>query len=190
MANEKYLYTTKMATGVTAYVIIRYLWYDEVYIDDSDGTLQTSPADPFVSLTEHSVVKGLYELYESRALWYPGRYVAYFYVQAGGSPSPVADELVESKEFFMAGDEIATDFPFEISIVLADAGNGATSFKTELESATNGYCVGSYLKFASGALVNQVRRISAYNGTSKVVTVSSAFTAVPAEYDEFYIINQ
>jgi hypothetical protein len=50
--------------------------------------------------------------------------------------------------------------------------------------------VGSYLKIASGALINEVRRISAYNGTSKVVTLSAALTATPADDVEFYIVNQ
>jgi hypothetical protein len=50
--------------------------------------------------------------------------------------------------------------------------------------------VGSYLKIASGTLINEVRRISGYNGTSKVITLSAAFTATPADGVEFYIVNQ
>jgi hypothetical protein len=92
--------------------------------------------------------------------------------------------------FYVVGDQIVVDFPYEYAKVVTDSGNGASSFVTDLTSATDSYCVGSYLKFASGDLVNQVRRISAYNGTSKVVTLSSAFTATPADDDEFYIVNQ
>jgi hypothetical protein len=88
------------------------------------------------------------------------------------------------------GDQIATNFPFEYAKVATDAGNGATSFKTDLTSTVDSYCVGSYLKIASGTLINEVRRISAYNGTSKVVTLSAALTATPADGVEFYIVNQ
>jgi hypothetical protein len=190
MANEKFLGTGKIGTGETAYVIVQYLWIENIYLNDADGSLSTSPADPYVSLTEHGVAKGFYELWESRDVWGQGMYRAYFYIQAGGSPSPVADALADVQEFFVVGDQIAQDFPFEMGGVEADAGNGVNSFLTWLTNTTDNYCVGSFLKFASGALANQVRKISAYNGSSKVITVSAGFTAVPSADDEFYIINQ
>lgn len=93
-------------------------------------------------------------------------------------------------DFYVIGDQIVTDFPFEYGKVVTDAGNGATSFLTDLTSTVSSYCVGSYLKIASGTLINEVRRISGYNGTSKVITLSSALTATPAVGVEFYIINQ
>jgi hypothetical protein len=74
--------------------------------------------------------------------------------------------------------------------VVASGGNTAQSFVTDLASSVGNYCVGSFLKFISGTLINQVRRITAYNGTSKVVALSSAFTAIPTAADKFIIINQ
>jgi hypothetical protein len=88
------------------------------------------------------------------------------------------------------GDSIATDFPFESGKVVADAGNGANVFKTDLTNTTSSYCVGSYIKIASGTLINQVRRISVYNGSSKFITLSSSLTGTPVAGVEFYIINQ
>mgnify|MGYP001172714798 FL=1 len=78
----------------------------------------------------------------------------------------------------------------DAGVVVTDAGNTAQAFKTDLASAVTSYCVGSYLKFISGALINQTRRISAYNGTAKTVTLSSAFTTIPTVADKFIIINQ
>jgi hypothetical protein len=93
-------------------------------------------------------------------------------------------------DFYVVGDRICVDFPFEYGKVVADAGNGVAAFVTDLTSTTNSYCKDSYLKFVSGALINQQKRISAYNGTSKLVTLSSGFTATPAAGDEFFIVNQ
>jgi hypothetical protein len=50
--------------------------------------------------------------------------------------------------------------------------------------------VGSFVKFTSGALINQTRKITGYGGTSKLILVSTGFTATPAVGDTFIIINQ
>jgi hypothetical protein len=189
MANVKKFGTTKIVTGSTVYCIIR-REVDGYRMNDADGAFAAAPADPYVSLTEDSVLKGFYEKSESRTAWEPGWYKIFFYKQAGGAPAPASDTLPDFIDLFVVGDQITTNFPFEYAKVATDAGNGATSFKTDLTSTVDSYCVGSYLKIASGALINEVRRISAYNGTSKVITLSSAFTATPAVGVEFYIVNQ
>ena len=73
--------------------------------------------------------------------------------------------------------------------VVDDAGNSTTVFKTNLTSAENDYIKDAYIKFTSGANINQVKKVSAYNGTSKVIT-TAAFTDEPAENDTFVIINE
>ncbi len=190
MANVKKLGTVKIATGATVYCIIR-REVDGYLLDDADGAFANAPADPFNEMTEDGTIKGLYEISESRTAWEPGWYTVYFYAQAGGSPVPVDDALAgEALNLLVVGDLIATNFPFEYGKVATSGSNGATSFLTDLTSAVDSYCVGSYLKIASGALINEVRRISAYNGTSFVITLSSALTDVPADGVEFYIVNQ
>lgn len=189
MANVKKLSTAKIVTGSTVYCIIR-REVDGYYLNDADGAFANAPADPYDELTEDGTIKGLYEISESRTAWEPGWYKVFFYKQAGGSPAPASDTLDESQDLIVVGDRVATNFPFEYAKVATDAGNGATSFKTDLTSTVDSYCVGSYLKIASGTLINEVRRISAYNGTSKVVTLSAALTATPADAVEFYIVNQ
>jgi len=78
----------------------------------------------------------------------------------------------------------------ETGAIVSDAGNSATFFVTNLTSAVSDYCVGSFLKFTSGTLINQVRRITSYSGTNFSIGVSSAFTGTPAAADMFIIINQ
>jgi hypothetical protein len=189
MANVKKLGTTKIVTGSTVYCIIR-REVDGYLLNDADGAFAAAPADPYDELAEDGTIKGLYEISESRTAWEPGWYKVFFFKQAGGSPVPASDTLPDILDLLVVGDQIATNFPFQYAKVATDAGNGATSFKTDLTSTVDSYCVGSYLKVASGTLINEVRRISAYNGTSKVVTLSSALTATPADGVEFYIVNQ
>ena len=84
----------------------------------------------------------------------------------------------------------ATMYMAEHGAVVADAGNSATFFLTNLTSATSDYCVGSFVKFTSGTMINQTRRITSYSGTNFTIGVSSAFTGTPAATDTFIIINQ
>jgi hypothetical protein len=74
--------------------------------------------------------------------------------------------------------------------VATDGGNSATSFKTNLTEAVNDYWKDAFIRFTSGSLVEQVKKISAYNGTTKFVTVLSGFTAIPSASDAFDIINK
>jgi hypothetical protein len=81
MANVKKLGTTKVVTGSTVYCIIR-READLFLLDDADGAFAAFPTDPYLSLAEDSVIKGLYEVSESRMAWEPGRYKVFFYKQA------------------------------------------------------------------------------------------------------------
>lgn len=73
--------------------------------------------------------------------------------------------------------------------VVSDSGNSASSFKTNLTETTNDYWKDCYLKFTSGSLINQVKKITGYNGTTKFVTCD-AFTGTPSAGATFEIINQ
>jgi len=73
--------------------------------------------------------------------------------------------------------------------VVDDAANTAATFETDLSETADDHWVGSYLLITSGDLVGQVRRITAYNGTTKFVT-TDAFTAEPASSVTFAIINR
>lgn len=70
-----------------------------------------------------------------------------------------------------------------------DAGASATVFITDLTESANDYWKDAYVRLTSGALVNQVKKITAYNGTTKAITVLGGFTAAPANGVTFEIVN-
>jgi hypothetical protein len=85
--------------------------------------------------------------------------------------------------------KVLREFSQPVGAVVSDAGNSATSFKTDLSEATNDYWKDTLLLFTSGALVGQVRKVSGYNGSTKVITVASAFTSAPAAGDTFLLVD-
>ncbi len=85
-----YGYTT---TAKTVYGIIERL-LDSYRLNNADGTFAAAPADPYVSATEHSVIKGEYSISEARQSWNDGWYKCTMYEQAGGSPVPVSDIVI------------------------------------------------------------------------------------------------
>lgn len=72
--------------------------------------------------------------------------------------------------------------------------SGMTSTQVKLSgsaSGINGFYVGQWIKVTSGFSVNQVRKITGYDGSTKVITVSSAWTAQnPAFGDTVFIYNK
>jgi len=66
----------------------------------------------------------------------------------------------------------------------------ATAFETNLTETTNDHYNGAFLVFSSGVLLGQSRKISDYDGTSKVITVAVAFTEAPAGGDAFLIVGR
>lgn len=74
--------------------------------------------------------------------------------------------------------------------VVTDAGNLANTFKTDLASTTTDEHKDKILKFTSGALSGQVRRVTVYNGTTKFITVVTGYTAAPAASDTFELLNR
>jgi hypothetical protein len=71
-----------------------------------------------------------------------------------------------------------------------DPDPSTTAFETNLSEATNDHYNGAFVVFTSGALLGQSRKISDYDGTTKVVTVATAFTEAPAGADTFIIIGR
>lgn len=74
--------------------------------------------------------------------------------------------------------------------VATDAGNGATSFKTDLADTTNDVHKDKLCLFLTGALAGQVKRVTAFNGSTKFLTVQGGYTGTPASGDKFRLINQ
>ncbi len=73
---------------------------------------------------------------------------------------------------------------------VSDASATSTSFVTALSNTTDNFYTNAVLTFTSGTLNGQVRRISAYNGTTKSITVSPALSLAPGNGDAFTIAKQ
>ena len=84
---------------------------------------------------------------------------------------------------------IYTDLYRFNAAVATDAGNSTTSFKTTLTSAVDDFYNYAFLLITSGALLGQVRRVTDYVGSSKIITCD-AFTSIPADAVTFVLINQ
>lgn len=71
-----------------------------------------------------------------------------------------------------------------------DASASATAFVTSLTNSTDDFYKNAVLTFTSGDLDGQSRRVSAYNGTTKTITLDPALTSAPANGDAFTIVAQ
>lgn len=65
----------------------------------------------------------------------------------------------------------------------------ATAFETNLAESVTDYWTNCLVTFTTGALAEQVRKVTGYNGTTKAVTVDSAFTSAPSFGDRFILVN-
>lgn len=74
--------------------------------------------------------------------------------------------------------------------VVVDGGNTALTFKTNLASADNNSYRDTWCNFLSGALAGQAHKVVSYDGTTKFLTFTSAFTGAPADTDRFLIVNK
>jgi hypothetical protein len=74
--------------------------------------------------------------------------------------------------------------------VTPDGGNSATAFETDRTETADDFWKDALLLITSGALIGQVKKVSAYNGTTKIITVSSAFTGTPADGVTFLLVNR
>ena len=121
MAENKRITLDWDATGLTVYCIIR-REIDDFRMDDADGSFAETPADPYVSMTEDAVIKGRYELDESRTVWTAGRYSVAIYSQAGGSPSPASDTIIGTGEMAIKDDlEVFLSAPAALASINTEA---------------------------------------------------------------------
>lgn len=111
----------------------------------------------------------------------------------GGLATATTLTLVKTntdKLTFNASNFIKSVQQFPGGSIVADAGNSNLQFKTDLADTINDTWKRAWIKFTSGTLINQVDRISAYNGTTKFITVSSGFSGSPTAADTFVLIDE
>jgi hypothetical protein len=73
--------------------------------------------------------------------------------------------------------------------VVADGGNSATTFVTDLTSAVTDFWKDALVVFTSGTLAGQVKKVTGYNGTTKALSFATGFTATPGTGDRFILVN-
>ncbi len=74
-------------------------------------------------------------------------------------------------------------------LVVADAGNSVSQFKTNLTQTDNDYWKDALCLICSGNLAGQVKKVSGYDGTTKVLTFATPFTGVVSASDNYELIN-
>lgn len=74
--------------------------------------------------------------------------------------------------------------------VQADAGNTASTFKTNLTSAVDDYYKFGWWVFRSGALAGQLREVTGYVGATKFLVFAEPFTAAPSTNDIGLFVNR
>lgn len=91
---------------------------------------------------------------------------------------------------FDGSNHVFSTHAYATGAVVSDAANDGSSFKTDLSSAVNDFCKDAWLQITSGALSGQVKRITAYNGTTKFVTLAAPLTGAPAAGVTLKLINE
>lgn len=88
--------------------------------------------------------------------------------------------------------DVVNDALYTTDILPNQSGMSSTQVKLSgSASGVNGFYVGQWIKVTSGFSVNQVRKITGYDGSTKVITVSSAWTTQnPAFGDTVFIYNK
>ena len=103
MAAAKIISIAWPETAKTIYCIIRRKT-DSYRLNDANGAFAANPADPYLSLSEDAVIKGLYEVSESRTVWNDGIYLVVIYKQSGANPAPVTDTIIGAEEMYISDD--------------------------------------------------------------------------------------
>lgn len=98
--------------------------------------------------------------------------------------------------FHVIGNKAATrpidfggDMTDQPTAAVAGTGQTTTSFVTNLTSAVNEAHKGKIVRFQTGLLAGQVRKVTAYNGGTKALSFNDAFSAAPAAGDVFALID-
>jgi hypothetical protein len=77
----------------------------------------------------------------------------------------------------------------EIGIVVDDISNSSIQFKTNYTSDVDNCWKDTLCLFLTGVLSGQVKKISAYYGSTGIIIVNLAFTTKPNAGDTFELIN-
>jgi len=108
MAENKNIRFDYYEKGLSLYCIVR-KEINQYILDVTDGIFKSSPINPYFTMTENAVVKGLYEFNENRTFWDYGNYHCTVFQKLGASPAPATDDKVGEGDIFIANDHIQYD---------------------------------------------------------------------------------
>ncbi len=72
--------------------------------------------------------------------------------------------------------------------VVADGGNTASTFKTDLTESSTDHWKDALIVFLTGTLAGQVKKVGAFNPTTDFITMVTAYTAAPTAADRFMLV--
>lgn len=169
MANTKNINIDWSATGLTFYMVVIRM-ADGYLLNDADGDFASSPADPYVAMAEHSIVKGRYEKAESRVAWNNGFYRAIIYKQNAGSPSPANDTIVGSGDLYIESD-LETFLDSKLTATRAGYMDGLAHATTTPAAATFAAVAGA---LASATYYYRVSALNAWGESIASIEASQA----------------
>lgn len=105
----------------------------------------------------------------------------------------VANQLktISDKFQFDENNSVKATQTYPTGEVIYNTSNSKSTFATTLAEATDNYWAsGPWIRFTSGQNINQIRKVSSYDGGTNFITVTEAFTNIPSNGDEFEIINK
>lgn len=97
-------------------------------------------------------------------------------------------KIITDQISFDASGNVNTSISRPTGTVVVGASNNVSSFVTDLAQTADDYWLNAWVKFTSGNLINQVRKVQGYNGTTKVLSFYSPYTETPAAGDDFELI--
>lgn len=121
---------------------------------------------------------------------HPGIYI--FDLTAAECDAKMAVVTPDSSTANVVLEPVAIDFiqaPYPIVTVVSDGANSATGFETDLTIGTTDEYKGGYLSFFTGALANEVKKITGSVTASQFLTFTEGYTATPSAGDKAYLIN-
>ena len=112
-------------------------------------------------------------------------------------PTGPADSGLQMSRYQIANNVGSGDIVNDSVAFAGSIQTGSTNLNIIINSSqtTNGYYIGYWIKIISGTLINQVRQIIAYNGSTKTITLQTSLTTAPTAgdlinlYGNVYAIN-
>lgn len=109
--------------------------------------------------------------------------------EVGGTYNVVVSATVDGISTKLVLDSFEVTAPVKTGAVVSNVGNSASTFETNRTETTTDYWKDTLCVFLTGTLAGQVKKVSAYDGSTKFFTVSGGFTGTPSALDTFIIVN-